>query len=297
MVPTTISTELPSAVMPMSRQFDFTSKATGRAFRVQMALPLVPPPEAGYAVIYVLDADLNFGPVAAAARLRAQFGELDPAVVVGIGYPEAEHDFAACLARRTRDLTPTAGGPAMRDSVERQLGGLEIDGFGGADAFLDMILEELAPRIAKLVPLAAGRSVLFGHSLGGLFVVHALFTRPNAFQTFLALSPSLWWDDGAVLAREAAFARKITGGAASPSVFIGVGGLEQTPERIPQLPADEVLSAAMVDRAQDLGERLSALQGGGGYRARAEVFPDQSHMAVVLTAMNTLLDFALAPHH
>lgn len=286
--------DAPSAATPMSRQFDLVSQVNGRAYRVQVALPLVPPPEGGYAVVYVLDGDLNFGAVAAAARLRAQFGELEPAVVVGVGYPEAEHGLDACLRRRTRDLTPTAGGPAMRDSIVRQLGGLDIDAFGGADGFLDMIVQEIAPRIAEAVPVAAGRTALFGHSLGGLCVVHALLTRPNAFQTFLALSPSLWWDDGAVLANEAGFARQVAAGVATPAVFVGVGAYEQTPERIPQLPADEVLAAAMVDRARDLGARLTALQGEAGYRAQAQVFAGESHMSVVLTAMNALLDFALA---
>ncbi|MBS0411888.1 MAG: alpha/beta hydrolase [Proteobacteria bacterium] len=279
----------------MSRQFDLVSDVTGRSYRVQVALPLVPPPQGGYAVLYVIDADLNFAATATAARLRALIGELAPAVVVGIGYPEAEHDFPTCLIRRTRDLTPTVGNPAMWDSINRQLGGLEVDGFGEAEGFLDMIAREIAPRIAKIAPVATGRDILFGHSLGGLLVIHALFNHPNRFHTFLSLSPSLWWDGEAVLADEPAFSRQVASGATAPAVFIGVGALEQSPEQIPRMPAEEVLQAAMVDRARDLGERLRALPGRAGYRAQVEVFAGQSHMAVVLTAMNSLLDFALAP--
>ena len=51
------------------------------------------------------------------------------------------------------------------------------------------------------------RSILFGHSLGGLFVAYALLTRPDAFATYLAISPSLWWDGFTVLRHLPAFAR------------------------------------------------------------------------------------------
>jgi predicted alpha/beta superfamily hydrolase len=37
--------------------------------------------------------------------------------------------------------------------------------------------------------------VLVGHSLGGLFAVYALMTRPDVFQGYIAISPALWWDD------------------------------------------------------------------------------------------------------
>src|SRR5690606_35865765 len=42
-----------------------------------------------------------------------------------------------------------------------------------------------------------------GHSMGGLFTVYAATRHDEAplFSTYVAGSPSLWWDDGQVLGR------------------------------------------------------------------------------------------------
>lgn len=42
---------------------------------------------------------------------------------------------------------------------------------------------------------AVGRSVIIGESLAGLFVVQTFLEQPDAFDDFVAISPSLWWDD------------------------------------------------------------------------------------------------------
>ena len=69
-------------MVPSTRQFDFKSTVNGRTYRVQVAIPFVPAPQNGYAVLYVLDGDGYFGTYSFAARMRAMLGELQPAVVV-----------------------------------------------------------------------------------------------------------------------------------------------------------------------------------------------------------------------
>jgi predicted alpha/beta superfamily hydrolase len=39
-----------------------------------------------------------------------------------------------------------------------------------------------------------GRTAIVGESLAGLFVVETLFQEPQLFDTYIALSPSLWWN-------------------------------------------------------------------------------------------------------
>jgi len=36
--------------------------------------------------------------------------------------------------------------------------------------------------------------VPIGHSLGGLIAAYTLLARPEMFQAYIAISPSLWWD-------------------------------------------------------------------------------------------------------
>jgi hypothetical protein len=41
--------------------------------------------------------------------------------------------------------------------------------------------------------------MLIGHSFGGLMVVYTLLNHSNLFNSYLAIDPSLWWDDQAIL--------------------------------------------------------------------------------------------------
>lgn len=41
-----------------------------------------------------------------------------------------------------------------------------------------------------------GQHLLAGHSYAGLFTLHVLLNYPGAFDTYIAIDPSLWWDKG-----------------------------------------------------------------------------------------------------
>jgi predicted alpha/beta superfamily hydrolase len=284
-----------SATIGASRRIDFTSKVDARRYRVQIATPYAPPPADGYPVLYVLDGGAYFATFADAARLRcALAGELEPAIVVGVGY--ADEDMQGVMRRRYFDLTPTPPDPADAALDEQSMG--EIRG-GGADAFLRIIETEVKPRVAGALPVDANRSLLVGHSLGGLFALNVLFTKPTAFETYLALSPSIWWNRRVLLRGEDGFARRLAGEALNPRLFIGVGEAEQTPPPRGEgglsrdQTAERTAIARMVDNAAELAARLAALPGGAGYRVEYALLPGQTHMSAPWAALNAMLDFAL----
>ncbi|MFM7785725.1 MAG: alpha/beta hydrolase-fold protein, partial [Gammaproteobacteria bacterium] len=101
------SSTLPAASVPMTRQIDFQSTVNGRQYRIQIALPFAKAPAAGFPVIYVLDGDGYFGTWSFAARMRAMSGELEHAVVVGIGYPESASSVESMMGRRMNELVPS----------------------------------------------------------------------------------------------------------------------------------------------------------------------------------------------
>ncbi len=270
------------ATVGTSQQIDFTSAVNGKTYRITIAKPYAFPPKGGYPVVYVLDGGAYFGGFAGAARLRSALGaELAPAIIVGISYPS--ESMLVAQDRRMLDLThatPDASRPALgvaNKPVET----------GGADAFFKVIQTEIRPRVAAVAQVAQGKDVLFGHSLGGLFVLHTMFQHPDAFRTWLALSPSIWWTGRSVLKDEAAFAAKVTTGQTRPRIFIGVGGEEQP-------PADATSGQfRMVDNTTELAARLTALKGAAGYKVESKVFAGQSHISVPWEALNTMLNFAL----
>lgn len=64
----------------------------------------------------------------------------------------------------------------------------------GAKDFRAFILEELIPEINKKYR-TTNRKGIIGESLAGLFVMETFFTMPNTFDFYIAMDPSLWWNN------------------------------------------------------------------------------------------------------
>lgn len=248
------------------------SKHKQLEYRMMIAIPSEPPPAEGYPVIYALDGDAVFATFAEAARLQTRKPHgYDPVVIVGIGYPSRE-PFE--MSRRCYDFTM----PAEVHNLPARPNGLEWPEHGGADAFLQFIETELRPAIEQQYPINTTRQSLFGHSLGGLLVLHVLFTRPQAFQNYAAGSPSIWWNHHAVLEEAEAFEKS----------FIKEGNL---PRLMLTIGADEL--PAMVKDAEELAKRLLPLAEKGFYSEIVK-FCDESHVSVLPAAISRVLRFALS---
>jgi hypothetical protein len=69
---------------------------------------------------------------------------------------------------------------------------------GEADKYLSFIETELFPFIEKNYHTVPYR-ICCGHSRAGLCVTYAFLTHTKMFNAYIALSPSLYWDDGLVM--------------------------------------------------------------------------------------------------
>ena len=65
---------------------------------------------------------------------------------------------------------------------------------GGGKRFSKFIEDELIPYIDKELRTTDFRAIT-GHSYGGLFSSWTLLTKPNLFNGYIVVSPSLWYDD------------------------------------------------------------------------------------------------------
>ncbi|MCF6403066.1 PA14 domain-containing protein [Chitinophaga filiformis] len=123
-----------------------------------------------YDVLYVLDGgNWNTGLINKVQQFLEGEGYMPPTIVVSI-----------LGIDRNKDLTPTH----INDWKTS----------GGAANFLRFIKDELIPYINKEYP-SNGDNTLWGHSLGGLFVINALLNEPKTFKSYIAVDPSLWWDN------------------------------------------------------------------------------------------------------
>lgn len=172
------------AAEPSTSSFDM--EANGIAYRIFTAAPQEAAPEGGYPVIYMVDGNRML-PIA--AKLMAENSALK-AVFVGIGYPTDNQEEIVRL--RYFDFTP----PTPDDLIPVHF---NVPKTGGRDAFFDFIDHQVKPEVEKRFNVDESRQALFGHSLGGLFTLYALFNHTNSFQSYSAADPSIWWNDRSIL--------------------------------------------------------------------------------------------------
>jgi predicted alpha/beta superfamily hydrolase len=281
---------------------------SGGVYRITVALPNGPAPSSGYPVIYVVDGNAWAPLVTAILNVNvagASSTVLGPAIVVGIGYPI---DGPFDLTRRVRDLTtPTE---KHHDVIPARN--------GGYDDFIKLIEDVVKPDVERRYPVDRTRQTLVGHSLGGAFALRTLLAHPASFQNYVALSPSIWWDDAALL-KDTKAIELDAATAAKTRVYIGIGEYEQYmsmeymdkflksfkaffvehPETLQGRSVDEYMSAnlahleraKMVDNAREMQFTLSAK----GYVTRFDAFPDEDHFSVVPSEVMRALPFVLKP--
>lgn len=316
------------AAIPNSRVFHFISVIDKEPYAIQVSIPLWPPaPKAGYPVIYVLDGGVYF-PVAAlvsddqfdkssAVVVAVDHGALnDKAVTARYAPRKPGKAFAyngdtatdAFTALRNYDFRWPAKPEHRAPPVVEAVVGPEDS--GDIDVFLQVIEKEIKPRVEALVPIDRRNQALFGHSLGGLAVVHALFTEPAAFRTFIAASPSIWYDGGAVLDGEKHFSDGVAKGLFAPHILITNGSLEPMNQALPKdflaklTPAQRAAVApynkmrsswpGMIPGARDLAARLKALHGKLGYRVEYQMIADENHGSSAFVAIGRAIKFAFA---
>jgi predicted alpha/beta superfamily hydrolase len=136
-----------------------------------------------FPVLYVLDGNGMF-PLVKPIIEQLQLAQLVPElIIVGIGYPTNTYMDTAAL--RGRDLTYIELTPEQK----------AVSGYpwyeetGGAPRFFSFIAQELVPYIDREFRTDPDERALAGFSLGGTFVVYAMFQQPGLFNRMIANSP------------------------------------------------------------------------------------------------------------
>jgi len=198
-----------------------------------------------FPVLYMTDGEAHLAHTISTVSFLARNGRLPEMIIVAIVNTD-----------RTRDLTPTNA--AMNIGT----GNLQLPTSGGADKFLKFIESELIPRIENIYRVQPYR-IFAGHSLGGLFAIHALLTRPNLFNAYIAVSPSLQWDNQVELKRAEEFFRNTK--ELKRTLFLSLGNE----------PGDITTSFV---RFKEIVEQHQPK----GFEWQAEQMQDEDHGSVVL---------------
>ncbi|MAO10291.1 MAG: esterase [Flavobacteriaceae bacterium] len=150
-----------------------------RDFWVRLPDNFQPDNDEKYAVIYLLDG------FSLESTLEAVYGNywghyLPHMILVGISN----------RSNRTRDLTTS--------QIKMRRGSAMDSETGGAETFTEFMEKELIPYIDSKYPTMNYRT-LIGHSYAGLFTINMLVNHKHLFQNYIAIDPSLDWDDQKLL--------------------------------------------------------------------------------------------------
>lgn len=142
-----------------------------------------------YPVVYVLDAEYNFGCVSYIARRLIKNGDIPEVLLVGIAYNTTEEDF---YNKRNRDCTPPS----------------TINGYhtGGAENFIMFLRNELMPFVKDTYRTIPEDRTIVGHSIGGFFGCYTMFKHPGLFNRYIVVSPSLWFSNDIIFQYEKEYA-------------------------------------------------------------------------------------------
>lgn len=251
--------------MPQTQVWEMRS-AHGAVYRIFASVPKGEPPADGFPVLYLLDGNAIFASFAETRRMLEYNG--GKAIVIGVGYPTDD----AYDKRRTGDyIYPVAypGAPPQRAAKP---------GDNDRDRFLDFLTGALRTEVGKRYKIDLKRQSLFGHSFGGLFALHALFARPDAFQSIVSASPSLGWNTQEMLQEERDFGARLAKGEVKKTsrlmIVVGDRDTDDDPE-----PARALFKRLDLLSAYGLGTRY--------YR-----YDRETHMTVPARAVTDTLRFA-----
>ncbi|MFJ5767488.1 alpha/beta hydrolase [Lysinibacillus sp. NPDC093210] len=241
--------------------YEMTSKFTDYTYTINIYVPQGEIPQGGFPVLYVLDGSSYFNLVKEAIRLQSRNAPktgIVPAIVVGVGHRADMHE------RRFYDFTA----PAETYSYPARFKGNGYDKHGGAVSFSRFLQEELKPQIQQQFHVNEQHQTLFGHSLAGYFVLWQLFNEKHSFQRYIAISPSIWWNEHELLQKASVFMEEYK--QVNEQLFIGVGELE----------------TFMVDDGRKMANELMQVMGIEFYEALHE-----NHASVVPTVMSRAIRF------
>lgn len=219
-----------------------------------------------YPVVYLLDgsADEDFIHIAGLYQFNSfsWIERVPKSIVVGIANTDRRRDFTFPTSiAKDKALYPTTGQSAK---------------------FIAFLEKELQPFIESNYPVSGSKTII-GQSLGGLLATEILFTKPSLFNQYIIVSPSLWWNNGSLLATVPA--KLLAGGNTHINIYIGVGKEGLVPGDNPRV---------MEADARQLAKKITAI-GNKQVRVFFDYLPREDHATVLHQAVYNALRLFAAP--
>ena len=231
---------------------EFESKILGENRILNIYLPegYIPNDTTRYPVVYLLDgsADEDFIHTVGLFQFNT-FSWIDrvpKSIVIGIATVDRRRDFTF---------------PSTIESEKKN-----FPTTGHSDKFISFLEEELKPFINNKYKTNSS-AMLIGQSLGGLLASEILLKRPEMFNKYLIISPSIWWDNGSLLNQSSQVIEKLS---QKTDVYIGVGKEGLTPGEFPRVM--EVDANLLVEKLNNSKNKNIAVY--------FDYLPDEDHATI-----------------
>lgn len=155
-----------------------------------------------YPVIYLLDGSANedFIHIAGLVQYCTMIQVMPKSIVVGIANVDRKRDFTF----------PTTVQQDLKDFPTT----------GKSKKFIAFMEKDLQPYIQQKYRTNASKTII-GQSLGGLLATEVLLKKPELFNNYVIISPSLWWDNESLLAKAPELLKSAA--ARNIKVYVSVG--------------------------------------------------------------------------
>lgn len=214
-----------------------------------------------YPVVYLLDgsADEDFIHVAGLYQFSSfEWVNLVPkSIIVGIATVDRKRDF-------TYPTTIT------EDKIKYPT-------TGHSDVFIAFLEKELQPFVEKNYKVNTEKTII-GQSLGGLLATEVLLKKPFLFNTYIIISPSLWWDNGSLLNQHSSLLEDTY--SKKTAIYIGVGKEGLAPSKIPRVM--EVDANVLADKVKGKSKAVTVY---------FDYLPKEDHATISHQAIYNALHF------
>jgi predicted alpha/beta superfamily hydrolase len=210
-----------------------------------------------YPVIYLLDGgvDEDFIHVAGLVRFNttAWVSRVPRCIIVGIAN-----------ANRTRDFTFST--PNLDFLKAMGFDKSNFGAHGGSAKFIAFIEKELQPYIQAHYKTNGSKTII-GESLGGLLATEILLRHPALFNTYIIITPSLWWGNQSLLSH----ANLLTARAKDTGIQVYIGA------------ADKNENAVMYNDAERLAQLLKKYE--PRVQSHFDYLPNETHATIMHQAL------------
>ncbi|KAF2081999.1 alpha/beta hydrolase [Flavobacterium sharifuzzamanii] len=215
-----------------------------------------------YPVIYLLDgsADEDFIHISGLVQFNSfeWINQVPKSIVVGIATVDRKRDFTfPTTLEKDKTRFPTTG---------------------HSDQFIAFIEKELQPFIEKKYMTNDSKTII-GQSLGGLLGTEILLKKPNLFNKYVIVSPSIWWNNGSILDLDSIMLKENFN--QPTEIYIAVGKEGLTPTEIPRVM--EVDANLLVEKLKESKSK--------NVKVYFDYFPEENHGSILHTAVSNSFKF------